>query len=281
MHLFQCDASESNTPVVLFFPAMGVKAPYYFDLAHSLNSHNIHFACTDLRGHGPLHEKPNRSNDFGYHEMIHFDWTAAVTHLREYYPDNPLYIMGHSLGGQLSACYASIDQHDISGVILLASGNIHYQAYRRKWKILLGTQLLWYISKIIGYLPGKTLGFAGHEAQGVIRDWAYNARSGRYRAKNGDRFYLFDGKLSQAETHILAITFDGDRLSPHSAMQSLLDKFHRAKKTHIKTCARELNIPSLGHFDWIKNAEKLTPKIARWINAQTKNETPCCENTPN
>ena len=281
MHLFPRDKGDSNTPVVLLFPAMGVKAPYYFDLANSLNGQNLHFACTDLRGHGPLHDKPNRTSDFGYHEMIHMDWPAAINRLKEIYPNNPIYLMGHSLGGQLSACYSAIDTHEISGLILVASGNVHYQAYRRKWKILFGTQLVWYASRLVGYWPGNKLGFAGNEAQGVIRDWAYNARSGRYRAKDGNKFYLLDGKLSQVETKILAISFDGDKLAPHSAMQSLLDKFHRAKKTHIRTCARELDIASLGHFDWVKNASKLSPKIGNWIEQHSNSDKFVSQKQPN
>lgn len=265
LHVFAREAVDSDSaPVVLFFPAMGVKASYYFKLAEHFNAAGLNFVCTDLRGNDPMQQPPSRTHDFSYHHMIHFDWPAAIAKCQSQFPNAPIYLMGHSLGGQLSACY-SVSNPSISGLIFIACGNIHYKLYRKKWRILMASQFLLMITRLIGYLPGDKIGFGGIESKGVIRDWAYTARTGLYRSIENGKKEIFNGKMGQVKTPIMAISFDGDKLAPHSSMQGLLDLFHSAPKHHIKTCAQELNITSLDHFNWTKNFDKFAPKIADWI----------------
>lgn len=263
LHLFACD--DVNAPVILFFPAMGIKAPYYFKLAEHLNQQGLNFICTDLRGNGPAHTRPSWLHNFSYHDLLTKDWPAAIDKVKDTFPGNPLFLMGHSLGGQLSCCYGALNPDSIDGIILVASGTVYYKSYRQKWRTLFGTQFLWYVSNITGYLPGSKLGFAGNEARGVIRDWAYNARTGRYRLKSDKQYSHLEGRLSEFKKPILGISFDGDKLSPHGAMQGLLDKFHNAKKTHIRTGALELGLKKLDHFSWVANIDKLSPKISHWV----------------
>jgi len=273
LHVFSSDQAGDSVPVILLFPAMGVKSPYYFPLAQHFNRQGIHFICTDLRGHGPMHPAASRTNNFGYHELVHQDWPSAVEKVRELYPKNPVFLMGHSLGAQLSACYSACYPNQVDGLIWVAAGNVFYKAYRKKWRVLLGTHLLWLTSAVMGSLPGKQLGFGGKEACHILRDWAFNARTGRYRLKQSDKQQIIDGKMSQVKTPIFAMSFDGDRYSPHCSMQSLLDKFPIAPKHHVKISALELGVEKLGHFNWVKNGDKLVPKIADWAHAIAKHHS--------
>lgn len=281
LHMFAGD--DPTAPVVLLFPAMGTPSPFYFDLAPAFAEQGLQFACTDLRGHGPMHAAASWSNDFGYHEMLSQDWPAALKAVRQRLPEAPVFLMGHSLGGQLNACFASLltpkevepegELPVIRGLILVASGNVHYKGYGNPYRVLWGAALLKWISRIVGHMPGKWLGFAGREARGVIRDWQYTAKTGRYRIRQGKKFTNLDGKLSQMQTPIMAITFDGDKYAPHRAMQNLLDKTHLADKRHWKTSARDLKVKKLSHFSWVKQAEVLTPKLAEWIGFTLNRES--------
>lgn len=269
LHAFACPVSEQTTkPVVLLFPAMGVEASYYFKLAEHFNDLDIHFACTDLRGNDPMQSSASRSNNFGYHEMLEYDWPAAIKACKTHFPNAPLYLMGHSLGGQLTACYAT-HKPDISGLIFVASGNIYYKLFHKKFRTLFGSLALLSASKLIGYLPGKKIGFGGNESKWVIRDWAYTIRTGLFRSIHNGKRKIYNGKMGQINTPIMAISFDGDKLAPHSSTQAILDLFHSSKKHHVKTCAQELNMTSLNHFNWTQNFQKLAKKIAVWIE---KNE---------
>jgi predicted alpha/beta hydrolase len=268
LHFFSAANPYPHSPIVLFFPAMGVKASNYFTLAENFNQQNIHFACTDLRGNGPLHTKPSWLYNFGYREMLQQDWPAAINKLKERYPSNPIYLMGHSLGGQLSVCFAALNPQDVQGVIMIAAGTAHYKAYHHKWRAYIGTQIISALSHISGYLPGHLVGFGAREARQVIRDWVYNARTGRYRIKQDKGYKVLDGYLTQMQKPVLAISFDGDKHSPHSTTVKFLDKLSRASKIHIRTSSLEMNIANTGHLNWVKCSGKLAPKISNWIAQQ-------------
>jgi predicted alpha/beta hydrolase len=268
LHFFTATNPSPDTPIVLLFPAMGIQASNYFKLAESFNLLDIHFACTDLRGNGPLHTKPSWFYNFGYQEMLQQDWPAAIHKLKELYPDNPIFLMGHSLGGQLSVCFAALNPHDVEGIIMVASGTVYYKAYHQKMRTYLGSQFLSIFSHLSGYLPGKLIGFGGREARQMMRDWAYNARTGRYRMKQKNGYKVLDGFLTQMKKPVLAISFDGDKLAPHSATVKFLDKLSRASKLHIRTSSLELKTANVDHFNWVKYSDKLTPKISTWISQQ-------------
>lgn len=265
LHAFTSDQNgPSSKPLVLLFPAMGVKASYYFKIAKDLNNLGIHFACTDLRGNDPMQHPPSRKNDFGYYEMINQDWPAAVKACKDNYPDSPIYIMGHSLGGQISACYAT-KEPNINGMILVASGNTHYKNFKNKRRVLIASKLANIMSQLFGYLPGNKIGFAGIEAKSVIRDWAYTIKTGYFRTRYNGEKEIYNLKMSQVKIPIMAISFDGDKLSPHAATQALLDLFQSAPKLHVKTSSVELKIDQLNHFNWARNFSTLADKIHQWI----------------
>lgn len=273
LHVFLTE--DETSPVVLLFPAMGTQSPYYFALANSFNQSGIQFSCTDLRGHGPMHAQASWSNNFGYYELIHFDWPAALKALRNRLPNAPIFLMGHSLGAQISTCFLSLRDPKqiepegpapkISGLIMVASGSVYHKGYAHPMRVLWGTQTLKWLANLFGHMPGKWLGFAGREARGIIRDWSYTAKSGRFRVKHNNKYQNLDGKLSQLQIPILAVTFDGDKLSPHRSMQNLLDKLHLADKRHWKTSARDLKLDKLNHFSWVKQGAILTPKLVEWM----------------
>lgn len=144
LHFFT--TNDDTQPVLLLFPPMGVPAPYYFDLAEHFNQQQLQFACTDLRGHGPMHSDPSWKNNFGYYELITRDWPAAIRALKAKRPNAPIFLMGHSLGGQLSSCYLSQqapdDQLKVDGLIMVASGSVYHKGYSHPLRVLLGTQFL-------------------------------------------------------------------------------------------------------------------------------------------
>ena len=268
LHFFSASHAHHDTPIVLFFPAMGVRTSYYFNLAKSFNQLGIHFACMDLRGNGPDHQRPSWFCNFGYEEMLEQDWPAAIEKVKQYHPHNPIYLMGHSLGAQLSVCFAALNPQKVEGIIMVAGGTVHYTAFHHKWRTYLGTQFLSALSHIAGFLPGKLVGFGGREARQLMRDWAYNARSGRYRIKQPSGYKALDGYLTQMKKPVLAISFDGDKYTPHSSTVKFLDKLSRANKVHIRTSSHEMKTDTLDHFNWVKCGNKLAPKILKWIAQQ-------------
>lgn len=259
---------NNNAPVIICMPAMGVTASYYEPLALNLCSQGFHAITSDLRGVGHSSVRASRSVNFGYHEMVNFDWPAVVEKVKNIFPDSPIYLLGHSLGGQLNALYTSQNQEQVSGIIFVAAGSVYYKgwSFPKSIGILLGTQLAKIISKIWGYLPGKQLGFGGKEARTVIRDWAHCASTCYYEPENSS--FNYETALSTVNLPILTITLEGDSLAPVGSAKNLCDKMSSATVYYQHMTDYEMVTKGLNHFKWVKHSLPIAEKIKYWVGSE-------------
>lgn len=265
---FFIPSAENNLPVVVLFPAMGVKATYYTEFAKLLAAQHLIVCCTELRSNGSSDVRPSRKVNFGYFEMLWNDYYSIIDLVRKKYPNHPIYLLGHSLGGQLAALYAAMNQESIDGLILVASGSVYYRAFQfpKSIGLLLSTQLAWIISKILGSFPGKYLGFGGHEARGVMRDWAYQARTGHYKLANSDND--FEMLLSEVQKPLLAISIANDKLAPSTTVDHLCSKLPSSTITRWHYESDQALKKIIDHFNWVKHPEFFIKRIVSWISSQ-------------
>jgi len=258
-------AARAAAPVVLCMPAMGVDAGYYLKLLDACSEYGVHAAVTDLRGKGECSVRPRRGIDFGYHEMVTHDLGAAVARVREVFPTNRVYLLGHSLGGQLSAMYMSIRPRAVDGLILVASGSNDFRQWPRRQQlpVLVGTQFASLVAGVCGYFPGKVLRFAGTEAKTVIQDWARHVRTGRYAPKHAA--HDFEQTLLTVDAPVLAISLVDDNFAPQAAVDHLCSKMPRAQVERWHYAPRENRRSNADHFRWAKRPEAIVARIGVWL----------------
>lgn len=254
--------------VVLCTPAMAVPARFYEPLARELASRGLGVVVSELRGVGSSSVRPRRGVDFGYHELALRDLPAVLEATRSVFPQAPLFLLGHSLGGQVSALYASAHPEAARGLILVASGSPYFHAwpFPRNLGVLAFSQVLRGVSAVMGYLPGRRLGFAGTEARRLIREWASLAVRGRFQVAGSP--HDFEALLPQLSLPLLALSFDDDRLAPRYAVEHLASKMPRASVTHRHLLPREVGVPSLNHFQWAKHPAPVADVITEWVRSQ-------------
>ncbi|WP_426416714.1 alpha/beta fold hydrolase [Aestuariirhabdus sp. LZHN29] len=262
--LYRSDG-EAQAPVVLCMPAMGVAADYYQPLAEALCAAGLHAATADLRGIGASSVRASRKVNFGYEEMLEQEWPELINCLRQQCPDSPIYLMGHSLGGQLNTLFLAENSEQVAGMILIAACSIHYKGYARPLRLLLATQFLSFLSQLLGYLPGKKLGFGGREARQLIKEWAHCARTGNYKLKR--RGTSLEEKLTAVTLPVLAISFEEDWMAPRQAVVKLYDKLAAAEITHQHLSGDALGIAHLNHFNWARDPSVLVARIDNWIRS--------------
>src|SRR6185436_10735679 len=85
-------------------------------------------ATVELRGGKQSSVRDVRANNFGYNEILNVDLTSIVPRLRAEAAGQPLFLAGHSLGGQLALLYASRHPSEVDAVVLLAGGSNYYAA---------------------------------------------------------------------------------------------------------------------------------------------------------
>ena len=88
-----------QAPVLILMPAMGVNASFYEPFADALVKQGLNVAMADLRGHGASNIRPGRNADFGYRELVLYDWRCVMAQVKMLFPQSLNIICGHSLGG--------------------------------------------------------------------------------------------------------------------------------------------------------------------------------------
>lgn len=260
--------SAAGQAVILLMPAMGVRAEFYRPFAQCLAQAGWHAVTADLRGIGKSSARVKDGARFGYHEMLELDWTANLQRVRERFPQLPIYLLGHSLGGQLNALYAGLRPQQIAGLIFISCGSVYYRGwpFPASLKILTMSQVVRCITEVVGYLPGKKIGFGGTEAKGVIRDWAHLARTGRFRVAGSTVDY--ESCMRAFGKPVLAISFSDDDFAPHAATRNLLHKLAHAQATHLTLQPHELGLPAAGHYAWVKANQGVVERISTWLTAR-------------
>jgi len=251
--------------VILCMPAMGVRASYYRPFAVKLALAGWHVVTADLRGNGESGVRVRNGARFGYRELLELDWPANVAGVRERFPGLPVFLLGHSLGGQLNTLYAARSPHQVAGLIQIASGSVHFRGWPlvQGMKILAQSQLLRAITEVVGYLPGEKVGFAGNEAKQMIRDWAGVAITGKYRPAGSQ--FDYEAGMHKLSLPVLSLAFTDDGYAPPGAADVLLGKTPNADVARQALTPGELGLESVGHYSWVKNCGDIVPRVSFWL----------------
>jgi len=258
--------TPSDRPLFLLLPAMGVRASYYPLFAERLVATGVQLVSVDYRGLGESNVRASRQVDFGYETLIQ-DLKEIVDHLKKVYPKAPIYLLGHSLGGQIGLLYAARYPQGFAGIAIVASCSVYAASWKSfgKLRILFASRFFLLMSRLLGYHHGKYLGFGGREARTVIADWCFNAWDGRYRPKDSD--FDYETALGERLIPVLAINIEGDDFAPVKATQHLLNKLSPQAPKQYELYTQEAAGHKLNHFNWVKYSERLVPVLGDWVRA--------------
>lgn len=186
-HTFRLLLRAPAAPVatLLWLPALGVAARHYLPFAEALAADGIAVFVHEWRGHGSSAQRAGRDSDWGYRTLLQTDLPASVDAIQTRFPGLPAIVGGHSLGAQLAACLLALRPETAQRLWIVASGAPYWRTFPgpRAWLLPLAYRFLTWAADMRGALPGRTLGFGGNEARGVMRDWARTGLSGRLPAR--------------------------------------------------------------------------------------------------
>lgn len=256
------------------FPAMGVRARYYDPLGEALAAAGCDAIVAELRGQGTSSHRASRRCDWGYETALRQDWPAvlAAFEARTGGPPGesarpgaecarPLYLLGHSLGGQVSSLYLAAHPGAASGLVLVASGT----NWHRNWGFPRGLAMLariqagGLVARGLGYFPGRTLGFGALQARQEIVDWAATGRHGRFVPRGAGLDY--EAALARLRTRVFAFTFEGDDYATPAAADHLTGKLRAARVVRRHLTAADVPAECLNHFAWARAPEPVLAHI--------------------
>jgi predicted alpha/beta hydrolase len=260
--LFVHEAPSEEAPILWLQPGMGIEASWYAPLAGPAAARGLRLVRADLRGHGSSELRASPSVDFGYRDIVEFDLPAQLAALRSHFPRAPVVLLGHSLGGQLSLLFGARRPGAVRGVACVAAGSTHHRAWRGSpypsAAVWAASQAMGLVARGLGWFPGDWVGFGGREARDVLRDWARQARTGRFKSKGLD----YDVDLRRCRTDCLFVSLEGDRLAPPGAVDDLARRIptRRARRQHVQ-------LPGLArpHFHWVRGSEPVLDVVSSWL----------------
>ncbi len=256
---------NSDAPILIIYPAFGVKATYYQPFAQKLTEKGITVVTTDLRGHGLSSVRPDAKNNYGFLAMIN-DLKAVSDYLKQENSTLKIYILGHSLGGQAASLAVAKYPNNFAGLAMIGSPNVYYKGwsgfhyYRRK----IGLNLLPAIGQIVAVLPKFKIG-GYYTTQKQIQEWGYTGQTGNYKVMGDD--FDYEKAMTTVKIPVFAIDIEGDLMAPKAAIKNLYQKFKRTSALTTLTLTKVATDPKLSHINWPRTAtDEIVNAISDWLN---------------
>lgn len=256
---FQADLPSEK--IVLISPATGVKKHIYNQFAQFLNQHGFDVLTWDWRGiadnlKGDIKKVPYRMEDWAKKDL-----NAMILWATEKYPQEQIFAVGHSFGGQ--GLGLASDIHHVKAIVTVATQSGYWKHWPHNQRYQFAT--LWYgvmpvLSHAMGYFPAKKLGLGENLPKGVALQWASWGRNANYMTD-------YDGH-AQMKQPILAYYMTDDLFAPQEAVKALHQHYHQCKIEYREVTPQELNVKSIGHFGFFKHieAQKLWLEVIHFFN---------------
>lgn len=265
---------SSTCPVFLCLPAMGVGGRFYRRFASTLEARTGGTAlAVDLLSSGSARKVVG---EFGYREIVEEEIPSLVAQARRKYPKRPIVLCGHSLGGQLALLASGLMSRPPDALVLITAGT----AYHRAWPLAdrrrarMAVQLISLAARMLPWYPGNWLGFGGDQPCRLMRDWTFNATTGRYRFEGGAR----DESAilvctATMRIPILSVGIMGDLVAPEGAQEELLAYAPRADITRLHIDVDGLDSRWKRHFSWARDPLAIVESIAQWATSAIANQS--------
>ena len=252
---------------VVFGPAMAVPQLFYAPFAQHLAVEGYAVWTFDYRGTGEsLAGRSMRGVKADLSDWLKLDYDAVVQTAAA--AGHPLYLVGHSLGGQVAPLLPAREQ--VAGLINIAvgSGSLRHNvpALRRK------APLMWYLMApllcpLFGYFPGAKIGVVGDLPTGAMFQW-------RKWCLTPD--YILSGEPGAREAYasadypVLALTFADDELLLQDGSRMLHDAYQQRSADYRVIEPQAHGMKRIGHFGFFKpQCEKtLWPMVTGWLDQQ-------------
>lgn len=245
-----------NANCIIIASATGVKQNYYSNFAKFLSNNHYSVYTFDYGGIGQSKPTPLSKFSTTASNWAQNDFESVVQYVKNKNPKSKLFIITHSIGGQLIGLVPSNNLFD--GVIMVASQSgswIHWKGFDR-----IKMQLLWYlgipiITNLFNYFPSKRVSGMEDLPKGMALEWAKWCRNPNYQFG-----YIKDAheNYNRINCNILAYSIENDFYAPVAAIDWIIAQFKNAKTTRIHLTAKEFNVKNIGHFGVFKTNFKDT-----------------------
>lgn len=234
--------------VVVLNSATGVPRAYYQHFASWLAAaHGIACLTYDYRDFETSLQGPLRGSKVTMADWAVLDMPAARAEMRRRYPQAKLWVIGHSVGGMLGPVQPDIDRVD--RMICVSAGMVSLADH--PWPYRAMAALFWFghaplAARVMGYLPGKALGFGADLPAPVYwqwRKWCTSPRS--YLADIGTDLPALNPAGVGGQIDLFA--FADDQMVPPQAVWRLAELYGPKAQRHL-VAPQDHGLAEIGHI---------------------------------
>lgn len=189
---------------------------------------------------GPIRDSRATMADWGIH-----DQQTARDWLADRFPDLPLWVIGHSLGGFMLGYQTRLDR--IDRVIAICSGLVNFHDHPWPYKAMAAS--FWWghgaaLVAACGYLPGRFSGM-GHDIPGpVFRQWKrWCVRRGFWDADPS----MPDRSLAGLRAPFRAVSLSDDQIGPPASVERLVQEMGPTAE-HLALRPSDAGLAKVGHI---------------------------------
>jgi predicted alpha/beta hydrolase len=234
---------------VIVCPAIFVRQRFYQAFAAYFASQGFDTLTLANRGMGESLAGETRRWRHRLRDWAEVDLPAAITHVKDKRPDQRLYVVGHSMGGQLVALTDSV--HRLDGIVTVAAT----AAWWGHWPFPANLGILaWYrlatlLSGGLRVFPAERFGLGPNVSADLVRDWV---TWGQHRSYLGGPFGL-NLQMAAYRGRLLVYSFADDELGCRQAVAALHRDYRQAKVTCHHVHPRETGTARIGHFGYFRS----------------------------
>lgn len=260
---------------LLINAATGVAARYYTRFGDAMAERGFRVLAYDYRGIGE--SRPARLRGF---RATKLDWGAldcegALRLLRARADGLPLYAACHSIGG-FALGLAESASH-VERALFVGCQYAYWRDYAPR--VRLPYLLRWHafmpaVVGLLGYFPGKRLGWLEDLPKGVALEWAFRFHPRFHRfyrllphASKAVDGHALERRMAAFRGEILSLADVHDEYATPAACRRLLDHFPHAQRRFVQLDLEREGLPPMGHFGFFhaRYRDSLWQRAADWL----------------
>ena len=255
---------------VIIAAAMAVPQSFYAAFARYLATRGYTAWTFDYRGIGESLTGSLREVKADLSDWLIKDYDALLHKAGEESPQRPVFVVGHSFGGQVAPLLPSRER--LSGLVNIAVGSGSMRHIRPR--IRRSAPLMWHVlaplfCPIFGYFPGARLGVIGDLPSGAMFQW-------RRWCLTPD--YLLPGEPGAREAYasadypVLALNFADDEMLLEDGSRLIHGAYRKRSVDYRLLEPAQYNLPRIGHFGFFKPQSEaaLWPLGIEWLDREAR-----------
>lgn len=252
-HLFRPE--NDNGKILLINSATGVKQQMYFSFAGFCAQKGFTVITYDYRGIGE--SKPENLKGFPASMRIWGtqDYKALTNYLREYFPEQRKFLLGHSVGALILGMNEDSQLFEEFVFVATQKAYIGNLRFLTRLEAAVGFGLLQPLTTtLFGYFPAHRLGLGESLPKGSARDWRTLILNPKSTNKLLETTPDFSHQLRQKT---LVLQIEDDAWVTEKGIRTLLDETYPGLQARIRPVkVSESDAGKIGHVNFFRSYNK-------------------------